>query len=402
MAEHDFFALQKKYKGFNAPLAVIEVNGDDIRQGKNRFQVSDIRVDLTSGYEASMAEFCIYGAYDIRSQQFLTDDGKLKKVIMLGSKVQIYMGYAASVTTVFVGVITAVAFQFQEEEIPCIRVTAMDVKGVMMAGNYSRQLKATTWSEAVKEILERTIYQKLRDSGVVRSIHVTDTPDEKKKGMAGSIGDEEGLGAFGASDLGSGEATDRTVEMVAESDYEFVVKAARRHNFEFFTECGHVYFRKAKSNRDILMEMGPGQGALNYVLSYDLTGLVENVVVRSINAGDGKVITANQKFSNKISSGNKAKPLLSGSQKVYLDSTVSSEEEAQERAGFLLEKMSYRYGCLECEMRGMPELLPGHFVKLCGLGADMDNTFYVNRVIHRMQKDGQYTALMWAVSAGRD
>ena len=55
--------------------------------------------------------------------------------------------------------------------------------------------------------------------------------------------------------------------MVAESDYEFVVKAAKKHNFEFFTECGQVYFRKAKSDTSILMEIGPATGMHSFDVS---------------------------------------------------------------------------------------------------------------------------------------
>ena len=48
-----------------------------------------------------------------------------------------------------------------------------------------------------------------------------------------------------------GTATDKTVEMVAESDYEFVVKAAKKYNYEFFVSGGNVYFRKAKEYGDL-------------------------------------------------------------------------------------------------------------------------------------------------------
>ena len=110
-------------------------------------------------------------------------------------------------------------------------------------------------------------------------------------------------------------------------------------------------------------------------------------------------ITANKKFSNKISDGNKAKPLLRNSQKVYIDSTISSKEEAEDRADSLIETMSYRYGTLECELVGIPELFPGHFINLNGLGDKLKNRFYIQRIRHVLSKDGQFDTRVTAIAA---
>ena len=95
----------------------------------------------------------------------------------------------------------------------------MDVKGVMMAGSYSTQLRAKNYSDAVKEILEKTAYEKLGMQGmqVIKEIKIDNTPDKQRALLNPTQG-----------------TSDKTIEMVAESDYEFVVKAAKKHNFEFF------------------------------------------------------------------------------------------------------------------------------------------------------------------------
>ena len=74
----------------------------------------------------------------------------------------------------------------------------------------------------MSEILGRTAYEKLRTTGAVTSVNVTDTPD-KKSGPTGG----NGLG-------GGSKASAETIEMVEESDYEFIVKAAKKFNYEFF------------------------------------------------------------------------------------------------------------------------------------------------------------------------
>lgn len=382
MAVYEFDDLKEEYVQFQHPVAVIMINDASLADKKKGYPVSDIQVDLTSGFEASVAEFSIYDVYDESAGSFDLPDGKTK--ILLGSKVDVYLGYSGSAKCVFVGVITRINYLFEKQDIPCIRVTAMDVKGVMMAGSYSTQLKAKNYADAVKEILEKTAYEKLGAQGmkVMKNIKIDMTPDKQR--------------ALSSPDQG---VSDKTIEMVAESDYEFVVKAAKKHNFEFFTECGNVYFRKAKSDTSILMEIGPATGMHCFDVSYDLTGLVEKVIVRGMDVSKAKVITANKKFSNKISNGNKAKPLLKDSQKVYIDSTISSKEEAEDRVDSLIETMSYRYGTLECELVGLPELLPGHFINLNGLGDNLKNKFYIQRIRHVLGKDGQFDTKVTAISA---
>ena len=151
MATHNFKSLKSKYDNFEHPLIVLTINGKDFAKNNCGFIVSDIEVELTSGFEASIATFAIYNTFDVDNSCFRINDAK--PYIMLGSGVEIALGYEKNAQTVFCGFISRVNFVYEEGEMPGIRITAMDVKGVMMANNYSRQLAATNYGDAVKEIL---------------------------------------------------------------------------------------------------------------------------------------------------------------------------------------------------------------------------------------------------------
>lgn len=371
MAEFLYEDLKKKYEDFKNPKSIIEINGKDISQNKLNVQISDIEVEMTSGFEAAIATFQLYGCYDMEKSQFRFDE--IKTCIFLGSSVLIYLGYAVNVREIFRGFIAKVGFIKQKDEQERIEITAMDVKGIMMSGNYSKQLKADTFSDAVKEILEKTAYSKLRSIEVIKALTIADTPDKKQAGG------------------GSGKkASDKTIEMVCESDYEFVVKAAKKFNYEFFTVGGTVYFRKAKEYTSPLMEIQPGDGITSYEIQYDITGLVEEIEVRGMDVGKAKMISTKKKLKNKLSNGNKAKPLLSKSQKVYIDATISSQTEAEYRASYLAEEISYRLGTLEADFIGLPELTPGRFIRLAGMGTAVSNTFYLVSVRHIMSNEEGY------------
>lgn len=187
--------------------------------------------------------------------------------------------------------------------------------------------------------------------------------------------------------------------MVEESDYEFIVKAAKKFNYEFFVDRGVVHFRKAKSDASILMELGVGTGLVQFEIGYDITGLVGTVEVRAMNPGTGKVISSKKKLSNNLSTGSRAKGLVSGSSKVYIDPTVTTQEQADARAAYLAEEVSYRLGSLECTCPGIPDLAPGRFIKIAGLGVPVDNTFYVTSVVHDFRQDSGYRTRLIAKAA---
>ena len=396
MASYEFEDLKKTYDGLDDPFVVIKIDDKNVGDPDKGFPISDLYVDLTSGYEASIAEFSIYTAYDKDTATFEVGS-TLQKYTKLGAKVEVSAGYANSGKTIFTGAIMRVSYRHGREEIPSIRVTAMDVKGIMMASTYSRQLKATSYSGAVQEILEKSVYTSMQSSGIIESIRVTDTPDKSGSGLEGMMGDDT-AGSMGSGLSSDNKDTDRTIEMVAESDYEFIVKAAKRYNYEFFTECGTVYFRKAKADTGTRIVITPQMGMYSFDISYDITGLVNKVTVRATDAAKAQVIEASSKNQNNLPS--KAKTLIKGNEKFYVDASVTSKEEAEHRAKSLMETVSYRFASLECEIQGLPEYLPGYFVELSGLGDGIDNKFYINRAVHRMTPEGKYVVRLEGKAAG--
>lgn len=357
MASYKYGDLKKIYHDFEHPIAVLKVGNKDFADNKNAWILNDIEVELTCGFEASIATFCIYNVFSKYTSTFEFDD--LKKYIQLGQKTEISLGYLDQTRTVFIGVITRVEFIYENEEQPYVRVTSMDVKGIMMACGFAKQLKAENYSDAVKEIFTRTAYNKMQQYGIL-TLEIDDTPDKQS----------------------SEKDAAKTIEVLNESDYEFVVRAAKRFNYEFFAHCDTVYFRKAKKNKEVLMEIGPGTGLLGFDIGYDITGLVEQVEVRGMDTGKAKVIQAKEKIKNKISTGSHAKALLKGSIKVHTDPSVTSKAEAQNRAEFLAEQTAYRFGSADCKSVGLPELVPGRYVRIASLGTAAENLFYLQTVRH--------------------
>lgn len=376
MASFDYEKLLKEYNNFVSPKVAVLVEGKNLSEDKNEFAISDVEVEMSSGYEAGMATFWIHDCYDTMSCAFNTEG--LEPYIRLGSQVTICLGYDNVVREIFCGFIARVNFEVGGSGgIPGVEVTVMDAKGIMMANNHSQQLKAQYYSDAVSEIFRKPAYNNLKQKKIITDFAIENTPDKPAVGAATEQ-----------------KTTEKTIEMVGESDYEFVVKAAKKFNFDFFIHGGKVIFCKAKSNPEILMEFTPETGIRSINMGYDITGLTAGIEVRCLDVGKGKLISSYKANQNKISHGNHAKALLSKSKKVYVDPTTSSKADADNRLDYLMEDMTYRFGSLELEVIGIPEIIPGRFVRVIGFGGKLSNTFYVQTVRHCFSDQGYVTKII--------
>jgi phage protein D len=363
-------ALYNKYSGFDIPQVSVELNEAEFLKSHPSMAIRDISVELSCGFEASIARFRIYSSYDVEKAEFRYDE--LKKHVTLGAALKVSFGYQGKFTHVFTGFVASVDFCREGEGVPFIEVTGMDAKGVMMASSYAAQLTETSYGDAVKQVLSRTAYSTVKSSKIISEIKVDATPDKKA-----------------SQQNGSKKANAETIEMVSESDYEFIVKAAKKFNYEFFIDRGKVIFRKARSETAPLATLSPGHGIINFRLGYSLTGMVESIEVRAMDPGAGKIISSKKKYKGKLSVASKAKSLISGSRRIYIDPTVFSKEQADARLDSLVTQMSYRLGNLECECIGIPELVPGRFSNI-NIGSPGDNCFYITNVIHEFGQVGTY------------
>lgn len=371
MAVYDYNSLEEKYNGFLNPVADVKSNGKSIGKSSDEIVVSDVRVELTSGYEASEALFSVYNCFDREKGRFVTDS--LRNYISLGSQITVEAGYDTAINNIFTGYVSKVDFVYGQNEIPHIDVFCMDIKGVMMAGNHECQLTSKNYGDSVREIFQKSIYQKMKSKGIYNELNITSTPDKGKENKGES---------------------DRTIEMTGESDYEFVVRAAKRFNYEFFADCGSVMFRKARTSDSALISLNTFKGIREVRVEYDMAGLVENILVRGMDYGKSELITAKKKLNNNISLGNRAKQIISGSEKICIDSWIKSREDADYRLARAEEETSFGFGTVRISCIGLPEIKPGSYMKIEDMGEPVSNKFYVTQVHHIIDDERGYVTII--------
>ena len=73
MAEFEFKNLKKTYESFREPKVSVVIGGKAL-DDKQSLSVREVEVELTSGYEASIATITLGGAYDEIAKSFEIKD----------------------------------------------------------------------------------------------------------------------------------------------------------------------------------------------------------------------------------------------------------------------------------------------------------------------------------------
>lgn len=333
--------LQKKYGNFFAPAIKISVGGKDL--GGMGLAFDDVSVDIPLT-EAGSCTFTVVNAYDIGKRQF---DSDAKSVLIPGKIVEVQLGYVSALTKVFKGYISEVSASFRDA--PTLTITAMDVRKLMMeSGETYLVHKVTSYSAAFNKVMAR--YDKIASEKEV------DSTDEE---------------AF----------TDITQR---KNDYDFITKQlCRAGNREFLVVGGKAYFRKPEKVASNLMTLEWGRDLISFsrssmyqdikvtVIGYDEENK-EPVVGEAAETNDGnqtQVISETQKTIH-------PRPGVSDAK----TAKAKAEKEALER------KRSMQTGNAGCI--GLPEIVPGRFIKIDKLDSQLNSSYYIRKVTHSFGSDG--------------
>ncbi len=347
-------SLRKKYNRFNAPTIEIKVNGADILA---KGVVTDLSVELTAGYEASGASFDVSQQYDFKQSDF-KKDGPCPS-LEVGAKIEISLGYI-NVETVFSGLISEVSLRFDMDEEPLLHVECVDAKVAMMKNQRVEVRQETDVPKLVSALL-----------GVAPVSNYIDTKEVKFT-----------------------KTVEIPLRMNQETDYDYIVKLAKYIGCEFFIVAGTVYFRESPASSSVIMTVELTDEIL-YSASFTMSGagLVETVRVLGIDPAKDEMIEGKAKTSGKFSAASGGKQLIGGSAKAFFDAYAKTKADLDGRAKTLLADFNGNFGKLELCLQGVPELVPGRDITLDGFATNMNKTFYITKVIHRLDEEGFVTKL---------
>lgn len=338
---YTFAQLQQKYANFLAPAAKVKIDGTDIASAWG-LAVDDLNITV-SLEEAGSCNFTVVNAYDLQKRQFKDD---CKNNLIPGAVIEVSLGYGSDLTLVFKGYISEVSVAFGE--MPTYSCTAMDVRRLMMDGGDTYLIhQVKSYSAAFWEVMER--YAKLTPQK-----EVDDTPDQ--------------------------------FEQLAQmnNDYQFVTMVlCKNGDREFFVIGGKAYFRKPQKVAVPIVTLEWGRD----LLSFSRNSMYQDFEVQVVGYDDenkeviqGEAREKNDEKQSQVISEVQATLKADPSIKDLQAANEAAKKEAEER------KKRAQSGSAVCI--GLPEIVPGRFIKLEKLDSMLDKKYYVNKVQHAFGSDG--------------
>lgn len=346
----DFDKLEEKYAGFMGPSVKVEANGQEL--GQLGAAISSVRVLTSVANDTDTVTITIPNAYNEVDHDFDFLDK-----LSIGATLDVSLGYVDKLLPVFSGYITAIAFNFPNEGAPEIVVTGMDAAFKLMRSQETKMWTNRKVSDVVKEI----------------------------------------AGGYGLS-TNHVQATSETHKLIAkrhENDYVFIQNLATKLNYEFFIVGKSMYFRKKFANKSPVLTLTYMTNIFEFQLEHNLSEQVSSVEVRSWDPDSKKAVVGTASTINKSGGGTKTGiTLLSsigGTYKEVIYANAASESDAKGMAEAILNERALKLVSGEGECAGLPEIRAGRFIKMKGLGAKLDDSYYIVRAMHLYDHNGYRT-----------
>ncbi|RKI44381.1 phage late control D family protein [bacterium D16-51] len=340
---YTFEALASKYGNFCVPLIRIRMNGTELVSAL-KLSVVDIKVTL-SLHAAGMVLFKLGGLYDAKSHSF---DKKIKSYFALGSIMEVELGYLSHTCKIFKGFVAMLGAEFSRA--PFLVVTLMDARRLMMLSGSQYMLhEVVNYSDAFKTIIAK--YSKLCSPEI--------------------------------------DATDDSLERPlsqTQNDYLFVTKELVKNgkvDREFFVLGSKVYFRKPRRVKQPIMTLQYGRELLALKIDEEYQDLKVEVIGYD---GQAQNVVAGSAAVKK----NKNQKKLFSSAQVFTvaDPAVNTQKKANEKASVIAKEKEWKARSGRGVTMGLPELVPGRFVKVEALEKDYgDHEYYIESVVHTIDNE---------------
>lgn len=346
-SSYTYSELREKYQDFTTPKVELNIGGLSLLEQKG-ISVEQLQIKLSTG-NAGSASFTINSGYDYEKSSF---NSMLKDKVIPGKTVTVKVGYVSATTLVFKGFIASVDIQFDVENGIFFTITAMDARRLMMTDNKPYALyKKANYSDIVKSIMSR--YTSL-------------------------------------CSLKCDETNDKLEDVVCqrESDYDFITKKliqGGKVEREFFIVADKAYFRKPRSVTTPVITLGINSGLKNF--SRSLIYLNKVFEVHGYNSDTQTHLIG----SATAKSGDQQVDVIKAGTEVVVLSDCKTQTDVTEAAKNMATTAKNENKKASGTCIGLPEIVPGRFLKISGVDSLINKKFYITDVTHTINYNGFLT-----------
>jgi phage protein D len=352
-ATYDFAVLEKKYNGFLVPSVKLIIGGTEI--DATEVPVPTITVDIDAGKSAGGAQVTIEGMYDLENSKWLE---KLLDTIEIGEVLEIQAGYSTK-KLIFFGYIDSVNVNYSGNAIPQISFTGIDASGYLMNPDTTNYHEEKTQAAVAKKILETCV-----NEGYAKKLD------------------------FGDSDIPDFETDTTQNEM---SDYQWLSLLAERSGVNFFVVQGVLVYKNIMSYSSPIITLKLGSSLLSFSRSKSTNLQIGKVIVTSVNkdkeiSGEATSSTLPGSGKDAASTASKFKTVT---KKIQV-TAVNTAELCKKIAQNIFNKYALQYVSGRGRCIGIPELIPGRYIKLEGMDKASNATYFIDKVTHKISASEGY------------
>lgn len=343
MANVSMTSLAAKYNDFLVPAIKVKAGGFDLI-GASQYGVESVELTLSQS-AASAAVIKLTNVYDLENRKFISDISDF----ILGEMVEVEMGYGSSLTSLFYGYVDEINYELSEN--PSVRVTAVDVRRMMMGSkksNISHQVKS--YSDAFNEVVKK--YQP----------------------------------AYKTKDVDATDQLETDCIIQNGSDYDFITEElCRKGNRDFFVHAGKLYFKKITEELFFTVEM---EWAKDFI-SFQRKASFQDAVIRVMGQDTDKKEEVEAEVTVKSDDDQKS---LVQNETTQMDAAVEDTSDAKQVAEHKADEMKKQARQATGVCIGVPEIQPGGRVKITNAdGRLLDGTYDIIEVKHSFTGDGYKT-----------
>lgn len=345
--------LYKKYDKFSAPSFRITIDGKPLSPGVYRIPFLEVeqRADGTAGG----CSFTVEGNYDLENQKWTNS---LLKTIHVGAKLSISGGYVNQ-KELFYGYVDDYTMEFPQDGAPRISVSGMDGLGYLMSLQkplYAGKKKA---AEIVKAVLNQSVSAGFARKVTVGPLSGFDTPIVKETG----------------------------------DDWRFLNQLAARYGASLFVINGEMIFDNVAAKSTPILTLTQGRFLRLFEKRVSLAHQVGKVEIWGRDENQKAIIGA----ASRVTVGGTGKsaaqlvPALAKATLREYSEFVRTQQEckmaAQNRLnGIAMGLVSGKGRCI-----GIPELIPGRYLKIDGGSPESNGTYFLSQVRHLFSGEGYIT-----------
>ena len=350
--QYTYSALWKKYDQFTAPDFEITVGSTQL--DNNKYTIPNLDVEISADGTAGGCSFTVDGLYDYETE---TWSNNLAKTIQVGAKVVVKGGYVQK-KELFYGYVDDYTIEFRKDGAPRVSVTGIDALGYLMSLReplYAGKKKA---AEIVKSILNKGVSAGFAKKVTVGSLTGFETPIIKEQ----------------------------------VDDWRFLNLMAQRYGATLFVVDGELIFDTVADQTSPIITLQLGRELQCFTKRVSMARQVGKVEIygRDVNQKAVKGVASSVSMGSGKSAADlvpKLKQAVLREYSEYAQTQAECKKLAQNRLnGIAMGLVAAQGQCV-----GIPELIPGRYLKVEGTDDQLDGSYFLTKVRHSFENDGYVT-----------